>query len=215
MVHIFNKASSPNSRISKHDAIIAHVWSCINRARSTNLDPYATVYLDQTLGIRQRLSPPLPDNFLGSPIVLAAIKSTPFRLTESTSLPVIADQIRNTLKLFDSQALAAHLHDAAFEPSPQRLWQAFLGKKHVLLTTWIHLGVWDIRFGGLGKLRCVQPVMPVMDGLVEIMEAGGDEKGHWTRNGVDVSIYLEAEAMKRLELDERIWGGDLLDVIDS
>ncbi len=84
-----------------------------------------------------------------------------------------------------------------------------MGRKHILLTTWIHLGVHDVDFFGKGgpELRYVEPVMPSCDGLVEIMEAQGEEKGHWTANGVDVNLFLESEAMGRLLEDRHLWGG--------
>lgn len=53
--------------------------------------------------------------------------------------------------------------------------------------------------------------MPPFDGLAEIMEAPGElkgkEGGSWIDDGVDVSLFLEAEAMKRLLEDEGLWGG--------
>lgn len=210
IAHIFKAATvAGNSNLSKHEALIAHVWSSINRAR--NLPPDTTVYLDHTFGLRQRLEPRLPENFLGSPLMLAAIPRTSSKLSDPTLLHETAAEIHDTLRVFGPKAIAAHLHDAAFEPVPQRLWQAFLGSKHVLLTTWIHIGVWSIDFGGTGKLRCVQPVMPLMDGIVEVMEAGKEESwktgDHWTSGGVDVSIYLEEVALRRLEKDPALWGG--------
>jgi len=52
--------------------------------------------------------------------------------------------------------------------------------------------------------------MPPFDGLVEIMEAPGEAKtktgGSWIDDGVDVSIYLETNAMKRLLTSKSLWG---------
>ncbi len=52
--------------------------------------------------------------------------------------------------------------------------------------------------------------MPPLDGLVEVMEAAGKAKkkegGSWIDDGVDVAVFLEAEAMKRLLSDEGLWG---------
>jgi hypothetical protein len=49
--------------------------------------------------------------------------------------------------------------------------------------------------------------MPSCDGLVQIMESSGegDGVGHWSRNGVDVNIFLEKGAMERLLADELLW----------
>lgn len=212
---IYDQTTSqdPASKVSKHDALLAYLWTRINVARHNS--PETQTYLNMTFGIRPRTSPPLPDSFLGSPILLAAISSPP-----SSSLPPgqasllldTAKKIRSTLQEFTPSAIAAHLHDAAFEYSPQRIWQGFLGRKHLLLTTWLYLDVHNIDFVGNGgpKLRFVESVMPSCDGLLQIMEAPGevgDANGHWSRNGVDVSLFLEEAVMERLLADELLWGG--------
>jgi hypothetical protein len=49
-------------RISKHDAILAHVWSCIVRARQLGDDP-TPVHCDLVLGVRPALK--LSEAFMG------------------------------------------------------------------------------------------------------------------------------------------------------
>jgi hypothetical protein len=98
--------------------------------------------------------------------------------------------------------VANHLHDVAFEVAPQRIWRACLGREHILLTTWVHAGVYEVEFGG-GSPRYVEALMPSCDGLVEVMEAGDVRKADggradWISEGVDVSVYLESEAMQSL-----------------
>jgi len=181
-------------KISKHDALLAHVWSLINTARSLPLN--TVTYLDMTFGLRPRVSPPLPNSFLGSPITHAAI---PYTITDSRpELDRLAKKIRTTLKEFSSESIAELLHDNAYEVAPQRLWRACLGREHVLLTTWVHSGVYEVDFMG-GKNtepRYVEAVMLSLDGLVEVMEAGRVKEGEsWFEEGVDVSVYLEEKVM--------------------
>jgi hypothetical protein len=191
--------SSPSSlKLSKHDALLAHIWSHITLARQ--LPENTTVYLDMTFGLRPRVSPPLPDSFLGSPITHAAIPYT--TSPTAPSLSKLAQTIRKTLAIFTPEALANHLHDLTFEVAPQRLWRACLGREHVLLTTWVHAGVYEVDFG-VGGPRYVEALMPSCDGLVEVMEAGDVRRedggrGDWISEGVDVSVYLEEKAMERL-----------------
>ena len=82
----------------------------------------------------------------------------------------------------------------------------------MLLTTWIHSGVYDVDFG-TGRPVYVEAIMPACDGLVEVMEAPGEDRyregGRWDGDGVDVSVYLEPGAMERLVRDETLWGGEL------
>ncbi|KAH8820850.1 transferase family-domain-containing protein [Xylogone sp. PMI_703] len=220
---MYEHAGGWGSRISKHDALLAHVWGRILHARQ--LLPGTEVFLDLTFGLRSRLDPPLPESFLGSPIMLTAIphitsssysSKNPVHGGADEEIANLASKIRTTLEVFNSSAISAHLHDAAFEACPQRLWQACLGRKHILLTSWIYTGAYDVIFTPEDPevngraLRYVEPLMPCMDGLVEIMEAGTSTQGnqgkrHWTADGVDVSVYLEDGAMKKLLSDELLW----------
>lgn len=195
------------TKISKHDALLAHIWSRINAARQ--IEEGTKTYLDMTFGLRARVSPPLGDNFLGSPITHAAIPYPSASSSSSSSQPElgqIAQTIRSTLATFNERAIGQLLHDAAFEVAPQRLWRACLGREHVLLTTWVHAGVHEVRFGEV-ELRYVEAVMPACDGLVVVMEAPGEKRGSWIDNGVDVTVFLEGNAMLRMLEDRDLWGG--------
>jgi len=57
----------------------------------------------------------------------AALKATGKELCQQDALPTIARIVRSTMAKFDINTIPLLLHDAAFEASPQRLWQAFLG----------------------------------------------------------------------------------------
>lgn len=201
--------SSPDStmtNISKLNALLAHIWIRITTAR--NLNPGSTVHLDISFGLRPRITPPLPQSFLGSPIMIAAVPTT----TPHPSLSSTASAIRNILNKFTPEAIAAHLHSSAFEVSPQRIWQCFFGSMHVGVTVWLYLGLEEVEFvgDGGGGVKFVWPIMPAVDGLVDVLETVGEKGGkggHWGRNGVDVSVYLEEEVMGRLIKDEGLWGG--------
>ncbi|KAH7420056.1 hypothetical protein BKA64DRAFT_588925 [Cadophora sp. MPI-SDFR-AT-0126] len=209
-------------KISKHDALLAHLWSLIISARQ--LPANTTSYLDLTFGVRARLSHPLPDSFLGSPICHVAIplpspspsNSSKKKEVEGEEASVLATRIREYLGKFGGKEISWILHDRASEIAPQRLWGACLGREHVLLTTWVRAGVYDVVFcdGDEGKPLWVEAVMPPLDGLVEIMEAPPSpsinntrKNGSWIDDGVDVTVFLEAEAMNMFLADERLWGG--------
>lgn len=165
--------------------------------------------MDLTIGLRPRLG--LPQNFLGSPIFLLAIPSLPSDHEDDKQTPTLsatATHIRTHLNMFSRPAIAALLHDAAFEVSPQRLWRACLGREHVLQTSWVNSGFQEVDFVGEGgvKLRFVMPEMGG-DGLLLLMEGLGDEKGErWTRNGVDALVFFEEGCMERLVEDRKLWG---------
>ncbi|KAI0396350.1 transferase [Xylariaceae sp. FL0594] len=179
--------------VSRQDALLAHVWTLINRARLLQGSD-APVYLDITLGLRNRLSPPLPDHFVGSPILLAHVAQTG-STAATAKIGAIASSIRATMSHFTPQAVSDYLYDAAHEVSPQRLWQGFLGTQHTLVTSWARARAYEVDFRGTQQLaRYVQGLMPKLDGLVQIMDLA--DTGDF-----DVSIALEKEAMHRFLSD--------------
>src|SRR5690242_2184928 len=138
--HLWQSAirSSPstpsNFKISKHDALLAHIWSCIIRARGLSNDQ-GPVHCDLTLGLRPAFQ--LDNSFTGSPIIMLNIEMAASQVASGSALGDIALRIRERLSTVnDPQRLAAHLHSIAYEKSPQRIWQAFLGQRHILVTTW-------------------------------------------------------------------------------
>ena len=200
-------------RISKHDAILAHIWSCINRARQMGQDD-VPVHADLSYGLRPVLN--LGDGFMGSPIVILNLemRASELAFTSTTAtdrseqginIQPIAQYIRKTInQANDPSLLAAHLHSVAFEKTPQRIWQAFMGRRHILVTTWARAGLYevDFGFGGESKVRYAEGIVPDMDGIVLIKEAGAVEKGmSWTERGVDISVRLRREDMERLIRD--------------
>ncbi|KAJ5758760.1 transferase family protein [Penicillium odoratum] len=197
-------------RISRHDTILAHIWSCIARARNQNEDS-GPIHCDLTLGLRPALH--LEERFVGSPNMMVNVEMSG---TQLASLKIPADErtraisqsIRGTInQLTRPAAIAAHLHSVAFETCPQRIWQAFLGSRHLLVTSWARAGVYEVDFGlSESMIRYAEGVIADLDGCVLIKEApptqnrdGSD--GSWTDNGVDVSIHLREEDMERLIKD--------------
>ncbi|RYO83098.1 hypothetical protein DL764_009504 [Monosporascus ibericus] len=99
-------------RISRVDAALAHIWILINRARRHR----------NTQDQLRRLSDPAGDT------------ETPGAKSSTVGIGAIAGSIRQTMSKSTPDAVSAYLHDAAHEVSPQRLWQAFLGSRHTLVT---------------------------------------------------------------------------------
>ncbi|KAF5962452.1 hydroxycinnamoyl-Coenzyme A shikimate/quinate hydroxycinnamoyltransferase [Fusarium bulbicola] len=202
------KGSNENSpqKLSQHDAILSHIWSCIARARGleNDTDP---IHCDLVYGVRSSFH--LKEDFLGSPVVMMNIELPACEVANPSSITQVAAQVRNTLKTISEHSnLAAHLHSLAFEKSPQRIWQAFLGRRHILVTTWARAGICDVDFGFGSTCRYAEGVVPEMDGNVLIKEASGPPGKYWTDNGVDVSIHIKTEDMERLIRDPLLFPVD-------
>lgn len=202
-----------DNRISRHDAILAHILSCITRARQLGGDT-GLVHCDLAYGTRPVLG--LGDNFIGSPSLMMNIEMTGIELA-SPDIPEeerrlsIAQGIRKTVnQIGDKAALGAHLHSVAFEKTPQRIWQGFLGRRHLIVTTWARAGLYEIDFGlhSFAGIRYAEGVLPTLDGDVLIKDApppkdqnGLSGRKNWTDHGVDVSLHLRTEDMERLIRD--------------
>ncbi|KAF2640318.1 transferase family protein [Massarina eburnea CBS 473.64] len=199
--------TSSNLRISKHDALLAHVWSCVVRARGLQ-DDQGPVHCDLVLGTRPGLQ--LDNSFIGSPTLMLNIEMAASHVASGRALGEVAHRIRETVSTVnDPQRLAAHLHSIAYEKSPQRIWQAFLGQRHILVTTWARAGIYDIDFGLGSRIRYADGVVPCLDGCILIVDGPPTEPtSHsvketrgWTENGVDITLPLRCEDMERLLRD--------------
>ncbi|PLB53085.1 transferase family protein [Aspergillus steynii IBT 23096] len=199
-------------RISRHDAVLAHIWSCVNRARQLDQDP-GPVHCDLTYGQRPVLQ--LGEHFIGSPTGMMNIEMTGHEATASTSEPGslrrIAQRIRETIgQVSRPDAVAAHLHSLAYEKSPQRIWQGFLGRRHFMVTPWARAGLYEIDLGLGGGVRYADGILSAMDGLALIKEAPPSARGassksrSWTASGVDVVIGLRTEDMDRFLGDPQL-----------
>ncbi|KAL3482281.1 hypothetical protein BJX99DRAFT_85287 [Aspergillus californicus] len=196
----FWEAAGPS--VSRHDAILAHVWSAVNRARGLSTDD-RDVSIHISFGMRRRLG--LPPLFMGSPILLTSVTMAGKEASGSPASD-IAHKIRSTIALYTEDAVKSRLHDLCYECAPQRFWEAFLGYRHMIFTSWAHLHLYEIDFGGRAKPRYVEPFMPLFDGLICLMEGRSDGNGkHWCDGGVDVSLSLAADAMEMLKVDPELW----------
>ncbi|KAJ5666280.1 uncharacterized protein N7477_008728 [Penicillium maclennaniae] len=86
--------------------------------------------------------------------------------TQENRLPRVAQQVGEIInKINNPTALGVHLHSIAFEKPPQRIWQAFLGQRHLLVTTWARAGLYGIDFGLSDDpiIRYADAVIPNLD----------------------------------------------------
>lgn len=211
--HLWQSATKEHSlapstlRISKHDALLAHIWSCVVRARGLQ-DDRGPVHCDLVLGARPAFG--LDSSFIGSPTMMLNIEMTASEVTSGRALGLIAHRIRETVsRVNDSQRLAAHLHSIAYEKSPQRIWQGFLGQRHIMVTTWARAGIYDVEFGLGSRIRYADGVVPCLDGCIliadgppkELISLSSTAVRGWTDNGVEITLPLRCEDMERLLQD--------------
>ncbi|KAI1339754.1 transferase family protein [Xylariaceae sp. FL0016] len=177
--------------ISRLDALLSLLFRLINQSRGL-ASSSEDVFINMSLDVRRRVAPPLPSSFIGSPLIVMHMKATGNEAC-TASLGTLATRLKQDISLFNAEAIGTVLHDAAYEVSPQRLWGAFLGSRHVIATSWLRLPVFDLDFDGSGQTpRFVHQVMPKLDGLLQVMDSPAQD------GGVEVGLYLDSESMEHL-----------------
>ncbi|KAI5475739.1 hypothetical protein MNV49_000901 [Pseudohyphozyma bogoriensis] len=182
-------------RISRSDALLAHMWQLVIRARNPT---DGEVHLDVTLGTRARLD--LPPSTLGSPLFNIPVTSTPSTLFSSTSLSSIARLLRTSVSRYTRSAIASLLHRWSHDTAPWRYWDCFLGERHTIVTSWLRAGSWDVVFEEGVRPVYVAPIMPSCDGCLCLAEAGA---GGW-KAGVDVHLLMKDDVVKKILADEAL-----------
>ena len=208
---MWREASSeqpPDARISRLDALLAFVWRLLVRARGLEHDQ-DPVNLITTIGLRPRISPPLPNTFIGSCLTNASTSLTGEKVASSSTaaLSRAAAAIRATSTSFTPEAVRALLHHHAFEVNPQRTWRAFLGRRHVIVTSWLGNDPYGIDFGGGASPRFVDPLLPNLDGCVLVIEAepsSGGDPWRWYDKEVCVSLHIAKEVLEKLSTDPEL-----------
>ncbi|KZP23299.1 hypothetical protein FIBSPDRAFT_786159 [Athelia psychrophila] len=180
----------PGAWISRFDALLAHIWALLIRARQLPAGTPNAMHV--TLGVRARTASPLPATFLGSPILMTRAMGAP-----ESDIGQLAASIRTSLTQFTPEAVAAYLHDRAFDVSAQRLWSAFLGDNNSIMTSWLDCGANQVDFFGTsGELVFVDSLMSDYDGIIKFMEvADGAKRGKWYDGDVAVTLQLRRDVM--------------------
>ena len=212
-------AAKTRTRISHQDALLAHLWAALIRARG--LKGGEEHFLDVTIDGRRRLRTPLPASFIGSPIFNVDVGTKVSDSTASSDpgsrTQDVADKaaaIRDTVARFDGEALGALLHEMCFELGGQRRWNCFLGDYHTIVTSWVGVGVEEVVFEEGKKVRWAEAFLPPCDGVVIVDEGlsrgdvdddgeeGREIRKEWWSKGVNLHVYLRSDVMRRLMEDE-------------
>lgn len=194
--------------ISKQDSLLGHIWLLINKARGRSNDT-KEVSLNVTVGLRKRISPPLTSSFSGSPVSLirVAMKGKDM-LSQENPLPMVSRLIHNTLSLLTVEEASKIINDLRYEYGPYRLWQGNIGLRNTIVTSWVHLGIYNIDFG-FGNPVYVHSIMPFVDGCIQVMESppkeNKDISKQWFDDGVSMAVYLKKETIDLLAKDPALF----------
>lgn len=178
--------------VSTIDGLTALLLLLITQARGHNQDVRFTTGVNG----RKRFSPPLPLNYAGNVIfnALSTYDAHELASVSDAAIQLVARRVRASIVRRDD----AFMRDAIeFVAAHANLSDVLVGTDFyfgpdVMLTSWVHFGMYDADFGATPWYVGV-PGQIQVDGLVIVME------GIRGATGVDIVVMLETKAMAKLE----------------
>ena len=183
------RASAGGVPISHEDALVAHLWCELSRARGLH-HRSKPIALTRGVGLRDRLQPPVPPTAIGSIRIMAPTMLSAQAVC-SQPIGATAAALRSTVSSFTAESLPAVLHEFAHETTPQRRCQILLGH-HCTSASWTRQGIAELDFGQSAQsLRYFDAVLSMpLDNAFYVFEAAG--------GGLTISLSLQAEYWESL-----------------
>lgn len=169
---------------STYEAISAHVWRCMSRARQLLGDQETKLYI-ATDG-RARLQPPLPEGYFGNVIFTATPMARAGELID-TGLSCGAGKIRQALERMDNEYLRSALDYLELQPNLGALVRGAHSFKspNLGITSWTRLPIYDADFGW-GRPIFMGPAGIPFEGLAYILPNSSHD------GGLSVSLALSS-----------------------
>jgi hypothetical protein len=208
------KVNEGLTTITKLDALLAKIWNAILLAKKqtvfklgpTDVSPVPVNFqIGSIINTRPRLEPKLPETFFGSPTVVMNVSRSINDDLSSTA--DTATLVRSNVSQFTPTAMKALLHEMQQYESPSRYWNCYLGNTCSIFTSWVRQGSYDNQFVPGVAPYFVEPLMPRVDGIIQITESGpalgasssdpsssSKNASDWTQPGATVYLSLEKEA---------------------
>ncbi|XP_057731005.1 spermidine hydroxycinnamoyl transferase-like [Arachis stenosperma] len=204
-----NQSQRPYSRF---EVISAHIWRCACKAR--NLEENQPTVVKFNVDIRNRMNPPLPQNYFGN--ALGPTVTPTCYLKEITSQPIsyAAQKIREAVKKVSNHEFVKSQMDyvAGFEnrwdlirtpyleKGEYRADVPFFGNPNIILGSWMSMPFYEADFG-LGKPFYFGPagVCPYDRAVIALMP---DEDGD---NGYAVVVYMHFQVEHMKDFIKYFW----------
>ncbi|GIQ79974.1 transferase [Kipferlia bialata] len=176
--------------VSTQDALSAHLWQCITRARG--LDADSMTRHTMAANARQRLSPPVPDGYFGNCALLPSTDSVKVSALLSLPLSTVSRMVRQSL--------------TDLTPDRARAVVSFLEHTEVgslcaaagdyAQTNWSSFPMWQVDFGQGTPIWGSIPDGPMAPGCVWITKA--------PQGGLVVTLGMEQSQLDALQADPEL-----------
>ncbi|KAL8937350.1 MAG: hypothetical protein Q9216_004467 [Gyalolechia sp. 2 TL-2023] len=229
-------SSHPDFEFSRLDALIAHLWAAVVRARA--IPEADEIYLEFAFNFRQSMVPPLPENLIGVPAYMIHAKSL-VELALTGRVRELALTIRKTIMSLSVQTILNLLHELAHD---HRMYEVDFGGHirpwfvEALIAGWIIQLMesrYDDQLDENGQLVDGEDLASDQDPTNSVNASGAGAAGRermrrpWYRTRVDVFFNLEGDVVEYLmryplrqrlllvsEYTQGVAGGDVPNVRD-
>jgi shikimate O-hydroxycinnamoyltransferase len=179
-------------KLSTFKAVVAHVWRCACRARG--LAAAAETRLYMTADARSRVTPPLPDGYLGNAIFRASAVAKVGDVV-SGPLDAAADRISGATARLDDEyvrSLVDHLEQVVSDAAGLRKGEWVMPETDLWVISWQGLPIYDADFGW-GRPSFMSRACLQFSGLVYLVP-GPDGDGR-----LDVVVAMEPKSLARFK----------------
>lgn len=183
-----NQGASKGKHISSFQALSAHIWQSITRARRLSSSELTTFKL--AINCRPRIVPPLPYSYFGNAIQFASAAVTTEELLDS-SLPRVASLLHSIISVHQDGNIRAELDKP---PTVMQLDKSS-PKNTVMMGSSPRFPMYDNDFGWGRPIAVRSGWANKFDGKMSSYP-GSDGSG-----SVDIEICLLPQTMSALELD--------------
>ena len=190
--------------ISTNDALCALLWRHISRARGLGSSPcerHDIVQFTCAVQGRRRLSPPMPDNFLGNLVVCCVAKLDIETLTSASSpLYNVARSIRSAVARVDDEYLRSVIGVVEALPDITQLEITSYDDpgRSIVVSSVADMGLHELDWGaGVGRLDTMRTAAQPDTGGI----GAGGIYSRLADGGLEVVLGIEREAMAALRAD--------------
>lgn len=184
--------------VSVHDALAAHLWRVMTRARQQT----GTLALNMACDARRRFPRPLPPTTPGVYNTCLGFLGEADTLLGEGGDAWAAKRLRKAIGSIQPDTVAAFLHRRAHDLDPLRERICPCHPENTIMTTWARAGLEEVDFG-VGKPAYTHFHVQAFPGYVCIMrECGEGEK--WYEPGLHADLWLEEDAMQRFLADPEL-----------
>lgn len=178
-----NEGAEIRRPFSRFEAVSAHVWRCVTKARRNEYQQPTTVWL--VGDIRNRVNPPLPPNYFGNAVlptvtregISGEVISKPLRhaaqkIREAVGFLRDEGYVKSQLDLIEGMEQVDSLRVAYNQGGVMK--QPFLGNPNMRIVSWLSMPLHDADFGW-GKALHVGPASLNADGKVTLLPSPDDD----------------------------------------